>query len=222
MKQLTISEPKLIGETEWVSIKFHGQSFMLHQIRKMIGLLVLIARTGAAEGLVDECFGPARVHIPKAPGLGLLLERPIFNAYNTRISNNNDKIQKLIRKSQDKASSLHDELRSPVTYSDHSQHMDRFKQLWIYDRITSTERETYEFGKWLNYLDVFQGPDFEFLNPNGVIPQQCIVKVGEFHRDSLRNEARQDRQLRNGYSGQEEEDQEALGKKGAELDEYEG
>lgn len=32
MLKLTISDPKIINETEWVSIKFHGQSFMLHQI----------------------------------------------------------------------------------------------------------------------------------------------------------------------------------------------
>ena len=37
MKRLTISDPFLVNDTEWVSIKFHGQSFMLHQIRKMIG-----------------------------------------------------------------------------------------------------------------------------------------------------------------------------------------
>ncbi|CDS82020.1 related to PUS1-pseudouridine synthase 1 [Sporisorium scitamineum] len=240
MKKLTISEPKVIGETEWVSIKFHGQSFMLHQIRKMIGLLVLIGRTGAGKGLVEECFGPARVHIPKAPGLGLLLEQPIFDAYNSRIRNNNDKIGKLIRKKSSSAekeeeggerdagrnSTLEDELRESISYSSHSGEMEKFKQQWIYDRIHSTEQETYEFGKWLNYLDVFQGPDFEFLNPKGVIPPQSIVKVGEFHRDNLRR-AKENQQGKEGDNQQheeddDEEDHEAYSKKGAELDEYEG
>ena len=261
MKRLPISDPKLIHDVEWVSIKFHGQSFMLHQIRKMIGLLVLVGRSGAGEGLVDECFGPARVHIPKAPGLGLLLERPIFEAYNARIRNSNDKVQKLIlkkgksegktvgnggatitvdggeeqtgeaRKGQSeagKASSLEDELRESITYDPHTDLMEKFKQEWIYDRIIATEEETNEFGKWLNYLDVFQGPDFEFLNPRGVIPPKAIVKVGEFHRDQLKNRTRaQDTQAAQpgGLEGnelEEEEDQEAYGKKGRELDEYEG
>ncbi|SJX65853.1 related to PUS1-pseudouridine synthase 1 [Sporisorium reilianum f. sp. reilianum] len=249
MKQLTISDPTVIGETEWVSIKFHGQSFMLHQIRKMIGLLVLVGRTGAGEGLVDECFGPARVHIPKAPGLGLLLEQPIFDAYNTRIRNNNDKIAKLMRKKassdqKDSApesahrdagrnSTLHDELRESISYAPHAAAMQQFKQQWIYDRIHSTEQDTYEFGKWLNYLDVFQGPDFEFLNPKGVIPPQCIVKVGEFHRDNLRRAresqlggkegggSEQQRQQQQD-DDDDDEDHEAYSKKGAELDEYEG
>ncbi len=79
MKKLTISEPKLIHDVEWVSIKFHGQSFMLHQIRKMIDCWCLLGGLERRR-LIEECFGPARVHIPKAPGLGLLLERPIFDA----------------------------------------------------------------------------------------------------------------------------------------------
>ncbi len=133
------------------------------------------------------------------------MERPIFDAYNTRIRNNNDKISKLIRKktsqpssegkpgeeatSQSEAgknSTLQDELREPITYTPHTEAMETFKQQWIYDRIIATEQATTEFGKWLNYLDVFQGPDFEFLNPRGVIPPEAIVKVGEFHRDQLR------------------------------------
>ncbi len=32
MKRLTIEEPMMIGDTEWISVKLHGQSFMLHQI----------------------------------------------------------------------------------------------------------------------------------------------------------------------------------------------
>ncbi|KAJ9475987.1 tRNA pseudouridine synthase 1 [Pseudozyma hubeiensis] len=217
MKRLTISDPKMIQGVEWVSIKFWGQSFMLHQIRKMIGLLVLVGRTGAGIGLVDECFGPARVHIPKAPGLGLLLENPIFDAYNQRIANSNEKVRALIRKKPD-SPSLADEIREPITYTTHTSEMESFKQEWIYDRIIATEQETNEFGKWLNYLDVFQGPDFQFLNPKGVIPKEAIVKVGEFHRDSLRKRGKDQKDEQ---QDEEDEDQEAY-TNGADLDEYEG
>ncbi|KAJ1576775.1 hypothetical protein NDA11_007119 [Ustilago hordei] len=270
MKELSISDPKLIQDVEWLSIKFHGQSFMLHQIRKMIGLLVLIGRTGAAQGLVEECFGPARVHIPKAPGLGLLLERPIFDAYNSRIRNSNDKLSRLMRKknindavavaaaagqgsdsvqvateqsrenmstaykgkqsAKGTSCSLSNELREEVSYSQHNSSMEEFKQTWIYDRIIASEQETNEFGKWLNYLDVFQGSDFEYLNPNGLIPAKAVVKLGEFHRDRLghsKNDAeghklREERQERQEWQEEADEDEEAYGKKPSELEEYEG
>ncbi|PWN40023.1 pseudouridine synthase [Ceraceosorus guamensis] len=166
MKHLEISDPKEIDGTEWLSIKFHGQSFMLHQIRKMIGLLVLVGRTGAPASLIPETYGPARIHVPKAPGLGLLLEEPLFGGYNLKVA-----------KVQPGA-----EERSPVTYKDFAERMQAFKQTFIYDRIIKTEEETSEFAKWLNYLDVFQGPDFDYLNPRGNIPQSAILKVGEQRR----------------------------------------
>ncbi|CAI4217681.1 unnamed protein product, partial [Parascedosporium putredinis] len=37
-------DPIIIGETEWLSLKVHGQSFMMHQIRKMVGLATLVTR----------------------------------------------------------------------------------------------------------------------------------------------------------------------------------
>lgn len=73
----------LPGATEWVSIKIHGQSFMMHQIRKMIGLSTLLVRCGAdTERRIPESYTDQKWAIPKVPGLGLLLERPVFESYN--------------------------------------------------------------------------------------------------------------------------------------------
>lgn len=35
-------DPVIINDTEWLSLKVHGQSFMMHQIRKMIAMAVRI------------------------------------------------------------------------------------------------------------------------------------------------------------------------------------
>jgi tRNA pseudouridine38-40 synthase len=35
---LKCSEPFVRENLEWVTLKVHGQSFMLHQIRKMVGM----------------------------------------------------------------------------------------------------------------------------------------------------------------------------------------
>ncbi|KAK3065634.1 tRNA pseudouridine synthase 1, partial [Teratosphaeriaceae sp. CCFEE 6253] len=81
--------PILIGEgvdagdkSEWLSLKIHGQSFMMHQIRKMIGMVCLLVRSGSSLSTLGDSLGPERYSIPKVPGLGLLLERPVFDSYN--------------------------------------------------------------------------------------------------------------------------------------------
>jgi len=76
--------PIRIRDTEWLSIKVHGQSFMMHQIRKMIAMAIMVTRCGSPMDIITESYGPRRISIPKAPGLGLLLERPVFNEYNKR------------------------------------------------------------------------------------------------------------------------------------------
>lgn len=31
-KRVQVTDPFIVGDSEWISLKFHGQSFMLHQI----------------------------------------------------------------------------------------------------------------------------------------------------------------------------------------------
>jgi len=80
---------------EWVSLKIHGQSFMLHQIRKMIGnfiniitiqwlkftntkgLVVTMMRYGIDPSILPKTFEKEKKHIPIAPGIGLFLHRVI-------------------------------------------------------------------------------------------------------------------------------------------------
>ena len=76
--------PIIINGTEWLSLKVHGQSFMMHQIRKMVGMATLLVRCGCDLKRIGESYGSVKIAIPKAPGLGLLLERPVFDTYNKR------------------------------------------------------------------------------------------------------------------------------------------
>lgn len=222
MIKLTISDPKIINECEWVSIKFHGQSFMLHQIRKMIGLLVMVGRTSAPASLIPETFGPARIHVPKAPGLGLLLEEPIFAGYNRRL------LETMKRQGESSVSGNVGDggvLKEPVLFSRFASEMEAFKQRWIYDRIHAEEEEKHEYVKFLQYLDVLTGTDFEYLNPKGVIPQSAILKVGEQVRTSLPKRSKEADDDGGGGGGEEdlqksddEEDEELLRGNQAELE----
>lgn len=62
-----------------------GQSFMLHQIRKMVGMAVAIMRGDAPEGCIRTALQPKRtVPTPMAPEVGLFLDECYYDAYNTR------------------------------------------------------------------------------------------------------------------------------------------
>lgn len=48
-------------------------------------MAMLCTRTGTPLTLLPKTFDSAKINIPKAPALGLLLDRPIFKLYNNRM-----------------------------------------------------------------------------------------------------------------------------------------
>ena len=81
--------PFVHSKQKWLALRVHGQSFMLHQIRKMIGLAVLCVKfnltNDAITNVFELCFAKEnRFNIPKMPGEGLFLERAVFDGYNKK------------------------------------------------------------------------------------------------------------------------------------------
>lgn len=136
MKDITVSEPFVIGEknTEWVSIKIHGQSFMLHQIRKMISMATLVTRCGCPVTRISDAYKPQKINIPKAPALGLLLECPVYEGYNKRLQEFGYK---------------------PIEFSKYQDRMDAFKMKHIYDKIYQEEVSENVFNAFFSYIDNF-------------------------------------------------------------------
>lgn len=114
-------KPIIIGDTEWLSLKVHGQSFMMHQIRKMVGLASLMVRCGTTLDRVGDSYQGKKMAIPKAPGLGLLLERPVFENYNRRAK--------------------HDLGRATIDFGNYEEKLEAFKQKHIYSRIFEVEEK---------------------------------------------------------------------------------
>ncbi|XP_022870682.1 tRNA pseudouridine synthase A-like, partial [Olea europaea var. sylvestris] len=70
---------------EFVKCEVIGQSFMLHQIRKMIGLAVAIMRNISPESLIETAFEPnVNINVPMAPEVGLYLDECFFSSYNQK------------------------------------------------------------------------------------------------------------------------------------------
>lgn len=66
-------ETFVANDTEFAVLEVKGQSFMLHQIRKMVSLVVGVARNIVTNDILKDAFSLERIDIPTAPGLGLSL-----------------------------------------------------------------------------------------------------------------------------------------------------
>ncbi|KAJ5788203.1 TRNA pseudouridine synthase [Penicillium paradoxum] len=149
--------PIIIDGTEWLSLKVHGQSFMMHQIRKMVAMATMVVRSGCHPDRITETYGPDRIAIPKAPGLGLLLERPIFDSYNN------------------KAAGLD---RLPINFGKFEKEMNEFKQREIYDRIFREEEQSAGFGSFFNHIDHFPAGYFLYVTSGGIPAAKLATAAG--------------------------------------------
>ncbi|KAF5350251.1 hypothetical protein D9758_007854 [Tetrapyrgos nigripes] len=186
MKSLEVAEPAVYGDTEWIAILLHGQSFMLHQIvsdithqRKMMFALVMISRTGTPAKLIDELYNLPTVQIPKMPALGLLLEYPIFSLYN----------QKAIGGSRDLDPS-DPQFRPPIDFEKYSAEMTEFKQKYIYDNMRGIEDRKGLFDAYIRSVDTYDGNDLLYLNPLGTIPPASIIQKGTQRENPFREHRR--------------------------------
>lgn len=76
------SEPFLHHGVEFTRILVKGHSFMQHQIRKMVCLVIAVARGLVSPDLLPHSVQMDKINIPRAPGLGLVLEFTHFDYYN--------------------------------------------------------------------------------------------------------------------------------------------
>ncbi|OAG32638.1 tRNA pseudouridine38-40 synthase [Nematocida sp. ERTm5] len=87
IKKIAVEEYAAEG-IKWNKVVLHGQSFMIHQIRKMIGFSVLAAQRLASPLDVPKAlelvFSTEKRNIPKVPGELLLLSHSYFSNYNEK------------------------------------------------------------------------------------------------------------------------------------------
>jgi len=57
------SDPFIKNDYEFAVIKVKGQSFMLHQIRKMVGLVIAVVRGYASLETINLCWTANKVRI---------------------------------------------------------------------------------------------------------------------------------------------------------------
>lgn len=119
-------------ELEFVVVRIKGQSFMMHQIRKMIGLAIAVVKGFATPEHINRSMEEPYMDIPKAPGLGLMLEEVHFDRYNRKFGG--------------------DGHHEPIEWEDQNGKIEEFKNKYIYPVVVETELKEKSMMNWLNTL----------------------------------------------------------------------
>ncbi|XP_026471213.1 tRNA pseudouridine synthase A-like [Ctenocephalides felis] len=128
----TCLEPFISRNMEFAVISIKGQSFMLHQIRKMVGLALAIIRGHTTEETLEKAWTESRLDIPMAPGLGLVLDRVHYDKYNTRYGL--------------------DGIHEILTWEKEEEEIKQFTHKYIYEKIIETEVNEKCIVSWLETL----------------------------------------------------------------------
>jgi len=125
------TDPFVEDGIEYVILRVKGQSFMMHQIRKMIGLVTAIMRGFASIDTMDKAWSSARIDIPRAPGVGLMLEEVHYSRYDDRYGK--------------------DGIHEVLTWDSLKPEVDAFCAEYIYPIVTKAEKEG-SMMDWLSTL----------------------------------------------------------------------
>lgn len=135
IRYMNCSEPFFPGsqnEMEFVVIRVKGQSFMMHQIRKMIGLAIAVVKGYVPKDEIRRAMDRVPVDVPKAPGVGLMLEEAHFETYNRKWAHNGS--------------------HQALEWSDVNEKISDFKEKYIYPVVINEEINKGSMLEWLEVM----------------------------------------------------------------------
>lgn len=131
MYSINIVGPFVERDVEFCRIVINGQSFMLHQIRRMVGFALAVIRGVIADDMMRRSFTDEIFNAPTAPGLGLVLERLHFPGYSKRFPH-----------------------MDPLTFEEYDGAVEQFRRDVIHPNIVRTEIAERSMVEWLELLGV--------------------------------------------------------------------
>lgn len=130
MMSFTVDRVFVESDMEFAVLLVKGQSFMLHQIRKMVGVAIAVLRGHADKSILEKVFAKEKVITPTAPGLGLVLDMVHYDRYDTKFKSSHESL----------------------TWDEEESNVEKFKQEHIYPVIVKGEVEGDSMGLWLEKL----------------------------------------------------------------------
>ncbi|KAJ8969988.1 hypothetical protein NQ317_007035 [Molorchus minor] len=141
IKSFICEKPFVRNDVEFAVLKVHGQSFMMHQIRKMVGCLLAVLKGLASIDMLNDSFKMEKIAIPRVPGLGLMLDYVHYDRYNNRYGE--------------------DGMHQKLTWEEVENQINEFKEKYIYPTIINTEIKDEEMVKWIENKLSRHSYDFE-------------------------------------------------------------
>lgn len=162
---VTVSDPIRIHDDLYLRICLEGQSFMLHQIRKMIGIAIEVARGRCTLHTVNSSLSRGNMVTPMAPSTGLFLSKPVFAEYN--------------KKQTDKA--------RRIDFEDESIRAVRceFERTQIYEHIDDQIKAEHVFTAWLSSNDSFE-KEYKVTYPNKEELRRMEIEARELSKQKKR------------------------------------
>ncbi|KAJ3358439.1 tRNA pseudouridine synthase 1 [Kappamyces sp. JEL0680] len=135
---------------EWVRVKVQASAFARDQIRKMIGMLIMVTRTNTPRSVLGNSFGYSKIDIPETPVGFQILDEPHYNNYNADAVKQGKQV---------------------IRFGDVDEQVQAFRN-GLYTDIFSKEQEQLVFEAWLRQLDNYSFMYSHYLNARGVIGKQ--------------------------------------------------
>ncbi|KAI8998222.1 pseudouridine synthase [Gaertneriomyces semiglobifer] len=143
------SLPEVQFGMEWIRVKIQAKAFARFQIRKMIAMAVMVVRTNTPRSVVANSFGVAKIEIPEAPGMGLILDEPVYETFNSDCQRRDD--------------------YATINFDKFLPEITSFRHHELHDAIYRSELQQMRFGAWLRSLDSYSFLYTYFLNERGVV-----------------------------------------------------
>jgi len=195
MRSIKCSKPFDLFGVPYVRITLEGQSFMLHQIRKMIGVLCLLIRFSGPDKIIPLTFTNTVINTPLAPAEFLTLDLAYFPSYNTKLQQLKSTLEPL-------------DLES-------IKEKDEFKEKHIYPVICEDEKREYLVKKFLYRLDqwkpVVDNKTWDIYEWMKVVTKMEIVEPKiQFTRSEKKKQGRENWQKKKNRENDKKEDQQQI------------
>ena len=167
-------EPFIREGMEWSVVKVKGQSFMLHQIRKMVGLGMAIIRGHTGLQTLENAWGMERIDIPRAPGLGLMLDQIHYDRYNKRFAG--------------------DGIHEGLDWVGQADAVEKFKEDFIFSDIIETEKKEKSMLSWMGEvlpMHTFTPRHFESDDKEHSAVRNASFKIMYDDREKKQNEVKE-------------------------------